>query len=232
MRCLIVEDDPTLAAQLACALRDAGFAPDCAGDGAEGEFMGATETYDVAVLDLGLPGLGGLEVLTRWRAQGVTMPVLILTARGDWADKVAGFRAGADDYAVKPFRLDEVVLRCQTLVRRAAGHASAMISAGPLRLDSQMGVISRDGMPLKLTAFETRILSYLMHHQGRVVSRSELSDHLYDSGQDRDFKSIEVVIGRLRRKIGDGLISTRRGEGYVLAAPVPTVAPAPAGPRG
>lgn len=218
MRCLIVEDDPILSAQLAGAMQDAGFAPDCAENGDNGEFMGATETYDVAVLDLGLPGLGGIEVLSRWRAQGVTMPVLILTARGDWGDKVAGFRAGADDYAVKPFRLDEVVLRCQTLVRRAAGHASAIITAGPLRLDSQIGVITRDGMPLKLTTFETRILSYLMLHQGRIVSRTELSEHLYDSGQDRDFKSIEVIIGRLRRKIGDGQIQTRRGEGYILTA--------------
>jgi len=146
------------------------------------------------------------------------MPVLILTARGDWTDKVAGFRAGADDYAVKPFRLDEVVLRARTLIRRAAGHARSVIAAGPLRLDSQLGVITRDGVALKLTAFEARILSYLIHHQNRVVSRTELSDHLYEADTDRDFKSIEVVIGRLRRKIGDGLIQTRRGEGYVLRA--------------
>jgi len=168
------------------------------------------------VLDLGLPGMSGIEVLTRWRAQGVTMPVLILTARGDWSDKVAGFRAGADDYAVKPFRLDEVVLRAQTLVRRAAGHARVVLSAGPLNYDTQLGVITRDGVALRLTPFETRILGYLMHHPDRVVSRTELSEHLYDADSDRDFKSIEVVIGRLRRKIGDGLIETRRGEGYVL----------------
>ena len=219
MRALIVEDDPHLAGQLAGAMRDAGFVTDQTGDGAEGEFLGATESYDVAILDLGLPGMPGIEVLTRWRDQGVAMPVLILTARGDWTDKVAGFRAGADDYAVKPFRLDEVVLRCQTLIRRAAGHARAVIGAGPLRLDSQLGVITREGVALKLTAFETRILSYLMHHQNRVVSRTELSEHLYEAETDRDFKSIEVVIGRLRRKIGDGLIETRRGEGYVLRAP-------------
>lgn len=216
MKALIVEDDPTLRAQLEQALRDSGFVTDCAADGDTGEFLGATESYDVAVLDLGLPGLPGIEVLTRWRAAGVTMPVLILTARGDWTDKVAGFRAGADDYAVKPFRLDEVVIRAQTLVRRAAGHASAVITAGPLALDSQLGVITRDGLALKLTAFESRILSYLMHHQNRVITRTELSDHLYDAGSDRDFKSIEVVIGRLRRKVGDGMIETRRGEGYVL----------------
>lgn len=216
MKCLIVEDDPALAGQLAGAMRDGGFACDIARDGIEGEFLGATESYDLAVLDLGLPGLPGIEVLTRWRAGGITMPVLILTARGDWTDKVAGFRAGADDYAVKPFRLEEVVIRAQTLVRRAAGHAQAVIKAGPLQLDSQLGVITRNGLALKLTSFETRILSYLIHHQNRIVSRTELSEHLYDAAADRDFKSIEVVIGRLRKKIGEGLIETRRGEGYVL----------------
>lgn len=216
MRCLIAEDDPTLSAQLARAMAEGGFVADIFRDGEAAEFAGATETYDVAILDLGLPGLPGLEVLSRWRAQGVAMPVLILTARGDWTDKVAGFRAGADDYAVKPFRLDEVVLRAQTLVRRAAGHAQAVLTAGPLSYDTQLGVITRDGVALKLTPFETRILGYLMHHPDRVVSRSELSEHLYDAGSDRDHKSLEVVIGRLRRKIGEGLIETRRGEGYVL----------------
>ncbi|MDO5706777.1 MAG: response regulator transcription factor [Paracoccus sp. (in: a-proteobacteria)] len=216
MKALIVEDDRTLAAQVATAMQDAGFITDVAHDGDNGEYLGSTETYDVAVLDLGLPGLPGIEVLTRWRDGGVTMPVLILTARGDWTDKVAGFRAGADDYAVKPFRLDEIVLRAQTLIRRAAGHTRTVIKAGALSLDSQLGVITRDGVPLKLTAFETRILSYMIHHQGRIVTRTELSEHLYDTDTDRDFKSIEVVIGRLRKKIGEGLIETRRGEGYIL----------------
>lgn len=216
MRALIVEDDPMLADQLAQAMAQAGFVTDRAADGTQGEFLGATERYDVAILDLGLPGLSGIEVLTRWRDQGIVMPVLILTARGDWTDKVAGFRAGADDYAVKPFRLDEVVLRAQTLIRRAAGHARPQIVAGRLQLDGQLGVITRDGVTLKLTGFESRILTYLIHHQDRVVSRTELSDHLYEAETDRDFKSIEVVIGRLRRKVGDGVIETRRGEGYVL----------------
>ncbi|MGZ3216994.1 response regulator transcription factor [Paracoccus sp. T5] len=216
MRALIVEDDPLLADQLARAMASAGFVTDRAADGIQGEFLGATESYDVAILDLGLPGLPGVEVLTRWRDGGITMPVLILTARGDWTDKVAGFRAGADDYAVKPFRLDEVVLRAQTLIRRAAGHARSVIPAGRLRLDSQLGVITLDGVALKLTAFEARILTYLIHHQNRIVSRTELSEHLYQAETDRDFKSIEVVIGRLRRKIGGGMIETRRGEGYVL----------------
>ena len=216
MRALIVEDDPQLASQLVDAMRQAGFATDTASDGDDGEYLGSTETYDVAILDLGLPSMSGIEVLTRWRDQGNAMPVLILTARGDWTDKVAGFRAGADDYAVKPFRLDEVVLRAQTLIRRAAGHARAVITAGSLRLDAQLGVITRDDVALKLTAFETRILTYLLHHHDRVVTRTELSEHLYEADTDRDFKSIEVVIGRLRKKVGDGVIETRRGEGYVL----------------
>jgi len=216
MRALIVEDDPVLAGQLVTAMEQAGFVTDRAGDGREGEFMGATESYDVAILDLGLPGMPGIEVLSRWRDQGIGVPVLILTARGDWTDKVTGFGAGADEYAVKPFRLDEVVLRCQTLIRRAAGHTRPVISAGALQLDRQLGVITRDGVALKLTPFELRIISYLIHHQNRIVSRTELSEHLYDADADRDFKSIEVVIGRLRRKIGDGMIETRRGEGYVL----------------
>ncbi|MFD1882758.1 response regulator transcription factor [Paracoccus pacificus] len=220
MRCLVIEDDPTLSDQLAQALGNAGFVVDRATDGEQGEYLGATETYDVAVLDLGLPVMPGIDVLTHWREAGITMPVLILTARGDWSDKVAGFRAGADDYAVKPFRLEEVVIRAQTLVRRAAGHAQVVIREGALALDSQLGVITRDGAPLKLTAFESRILTYLMHHRGRTVSRTELSDHLYDAASDRDFRSIEVVIGRLRRKVGEGLISTIRGEGYRLGQPV------------
>ncbi|SNR45662.1 response regulator transcription factor [Paracoccus sediminis] len=219
MRALIVEDDPALSAQLAGAMQDAGFVTDCAADGVRGEYLGATESYDVAILDLGLPGLAGIEVLTRWRDGGLTLPVLILTARGDWTDKVAGFRAGADDYAVKPFRLEEVVLRCQTLIRRAAGHARSVIQAGSLTLDSQLGVITRDGVALKLTGFEQRILAYLILHQNRIVGRIELSEHLYEAETDRDFKSIEVVIGRLRRKVGDGVIETRRGEGYLLRTP-------------
>lgn len=216
MRCLIVEDDPMLSAQLVGAMQDAGFVTDCIDDGEKGEFLGATETYDIIVLDIGLPNMSGIEILESWRSGGMITPVLILTARGEWADKVAGFRAGADDYAVKPFRLDEVVIRAQTLVRRAAGHARPVITSGALRLDAQLGVITRDERPLKLTAFETRILSYLMHHKRRIISRTELAEHLYDLNADRDFKSIEVVIGRLRKKVGEGVIETRRGEGYIL----------------
>ncbi|WP_322894157.1 MULTISPECIES: response regulator transcription factor [unclassified Yoonia] len=218
MKILVTEDDPTLCAQIAEALRAAGMIVDTAHDGEDGEFLGSTETYDAAVLDLGLPGLDGVEVLTRWRASGVTIPVLILTARDEWADKVRGFRAGADDYVVKPFRMDEVVLRLQTLIRRAAGHASAIVTAGDLDLDTSSGQITQAGMPVRLTAFENRLLAYLILHKGRIVSRTELSDHMYDHAADRDFRSLEVVIGRIRRKIGMDRIETRRGEGYLLPA--------------
>lgn len=216
MRCLVIEDDRALSAQLSEALSEAGFVIDRAHDGEQGEFLGTTESYDLCILDLGLPKLSGLDALRRWRAQGSTMPVLILTARGDWTDKVQGFRGGADDYVVKPFVMDEVVVRAQALVRRAAGHAHPVIRAGALTLDTQLGLVTRDGMRLKLTDFEHRILSYLIHHKGRVVSRTELSDHLYDAETDRDFKSLEVVIGRLRRKIGAAAIETVRGAGYRL----------------
>ncbi|WP_435169811.1 response regulator [Falsirhodobacter sp. 1013] len=221
MKCLIVEDDATLRGQIVQAFTDAGFVADSAADGREGEYLGATETYDVAILDLGLPRMDGIEVLTRWRAQGLTLPVLILTARGEWADKVRGFRAGADDYVLKPFRMEEVVMRAQTLLRRAAGHASNIVAAGALKLDNHTGLITLEEMPLRLTPFETRLLRYLILHGGRVVSRTELSEHMYDAAADRDFKSLEVVIGRLRRKIGAGRLETLRGEGYRLLSTEP-----------
>ena len=160
--------------------------------------------------------MDGIAVLRRWRAADVAFPVLILTARDAWVDKVAGFRAGADDYVLKPFRMEEVVLRLSTLVRRAAGHASPELAAGGLMLDMTTGLVTLDGMPLKLTAFEGKLLRYLMLHMGRVVSRTELSEQMYDRDSDRDFRSMEVVIGRLRKKIGESRIETRRGEGYRL----------------
>ena len=216
MRLLCVEDDPLLADQIRAALSDAGFSVDISRDGREGEFLGATESYAAAILDLGLPQMDGLEVLKRRRASGVTMPVLILTARDTWADKVAGFRAGADDYVLKPFRMDEIVLRLQTLIRRAAGHAMAEICTGSLCVDLSTGLATVDGMPLKLTAFEAKLLRYFMLHKGRIVTRTELSEQMYDRDADRDFRSLEVMIGRLRRKIGESRIETRRGEGYRL----------------
>ena len=212
----MVEDDRDLAAQIATDLAQAGYTVELAHDGEAGEFLGATETVGAAVLDLGLPGIDGIEVLKRWRSAGLGFPVLILTARDAWSDKVAGFRAGADDYVLKPFRMEEVTLRLSTLIRRAAGHATAELAAGALVLDTATGLATMDGMPLRLTAFEGKLLRYLMLHKGRVVSRTELSEHMYDRDADRDFRSMEVVIGRLRKKIGEARVETRRGEGYRL----------------
>lgn len=216
MRALVVEDDAAIASLVTTALGAAGFVVDRAADGEEATHLGETEPYDVAVLDLGLPGADGLAVLRRWRAAGRRYPVLILTARETWSDKLAGFRAGADDYVTKPFRVEEVVVRVQALVRRAAGHADVRIVVGRLALDTQLGTVTLDGMPLRLTAMEQRILAYLMHRAGRIVSRTELSEHVYDGATDRDFNSIEVIIGRLRRKIGAEAIETLRGQGYRL----------------
>jgi two-component system OmpR family response regulator len=216
VKVLVVEDDRALAAQIAAALTLAGYTVETAHDGEAGEFLGATETIGAAVLDLGLPGIDGIEVLRRWRGAGLAFPVLILTARDAWSDKVAGFRAGADDYVLKPFRMEEVTLRLSTLIRRAAGHATAELAAGGLVLDTATGLATLDGMPLRLTAFEGKLLRYLMLHKGRVVSRTELSEHMYDRDADRDFRSMEVVIGRLRKKIGETRVETRRGEGYRL----------------
>lgn len=216
MKVLVVEDDHALANQIVAALVEGGYAVEVAHDGNTGEYLGSTETVDAVVLDLGLPGIDGIEVLKRWRGAGLTFPVLILTARDAWSDKVAGFRAGADDYVLKPFRMEEVTLRLSTLIRRAAGHATAEVAAGQLVLDTATGLVTLDGLPLRLTAFEARLLRYLMLHKGRVVSRTELSEHMYDRDTDRDFRSMEVVIGRLRRKIGEARLETRRGEGYRL----------------
>lgn len=218
MRALIVEDDTRICKQLQNALTEAGFAVDTADNGETGEFLGSTETYDVVVLDIGLPKMDGIAVLQSWRRAGRAMPVLILTAREEWSEKVRGFRAGADDYVVKPFRMEEVVVRCRSLVRRAAGHATSELSCGPLTLDTQLGIITHNGLPLKLTAFESRMLAYLIHHAERPITRTELSEHLYERDTDRDFNSIEVIIGRLRRKIGKTMIETIRGQGYRLSA--------------
>ena len=201
MRILVVEDDPDLNRQLVAALAEAGYVTDTATDGEEGHFLGETEPYDAAVLDLGLPGMDGLSVLEAWRREGRTMPVLILTARDRWTDKVAGMDAGADDYVAKPFHMEEILARLRALIRRAAGHSSAEITVGPVTLDTRLSRASVGGVPLKLTGHEFRLLSYLMHHRGEVVSRTELTEHLYDQDFDRDSNTIEVFVGRLRRKI-------------------------------
>lgn len=216
MRVLVAEDDEALASRICAALREAGLSAEACSDGAEAEFRGATEAFDAAVLDLGLPTLDGLSVLYRWREQGIALPVLILTARGRWHDKLAAFNAGADDYLTKPFLLDEVVLRVRALIRRAHGHASPLIVCGPLSLDVHAGRFTLDGASLSLTAQESRILGYLMHHIGRIVSRSELGEHVYEGGQDPDSNVIDVLIGRIRRKIGPGLLHTHRGQGFRL----------------
>lgn len=216
MKVLVVEDDRDLASQIATALAEDGYTVEVAHDGASGEFLGATETIGAAVLDLGLPEIDGIEVLRRWRGAGLGFPVLILTARDAWSDKVAGFRAGADDFVLKPFRMEEVLLRLSTLIRRSAGHATAELTAGGLVLDTATGLATLEGLPLRLTAFESKLLRYLMLHMGRVVSRTELSEHMYDRDADRDFRSMEVVIGRLRKKIGEARVETHRGEGYRL----------------
>src|SRR5476651_2862777 len=216
MRLLVVEDDPDLNRQLCAALTDAGYAVDRAFDGEEGHFLGDTEPYDAVILDLGLPKLDGVQVLEKWRKAGKTMPVLILTARDRWSDKVAGFDAGADDYLAKPFYTEELLARLRALMRRAAGLANAEIEIGPLRIDTRASRVTFAGNPVKLTSQEYRLLAYLAHHRGKVVSRTELVEHLYDQDFDRDSNTIEVFVGRLRKKLNAGLIQTVRGLGYRL----------------
>ncbi|HSC17518.1 MAG TPA: response regulator transcription factor [Rhizomicrobium sp.] len=219
MRILLVEDDNDLQRLLKTALSDAGYVVDTASDGEEGHFLGDTEPYDVVILDLGLPKMDGVRVLEQWRKAGRKMPVLILTARDRWSDKVAGFDAGADDYLAKPFYTEELLARVRALVRRAAGLASSEIEVGPLRIDTRSSRVTLDGNPVKLTSLEYRLLAYLAHHRGRVVSRSELVEHLYDQDFDRDSNTIEVFVGRLRKKLDPHLIQTVRGLGYCLEAP-------------
>ena len=219
MRLLVVEDDKDLNRQLVTALSDAGYVVDKALDGETGHFLGDTEPYDAVVLDIGLPKMDGITILEKWRADGRAMPVLILTARDRWSDKVQGFDAGADDYLAKPFHVEELLARLRALVRRSAGHATNDLVCGPVLLDTRASKVVVDGNPVKLTSHEYRLLAYLMHHKGRVVSRSELVEHMYDQDFDRDSNTIEVFVGRLRRKLGVDIIQTVRGLGYLLAAP-------------
>jgi two-component system OmpR family response regulator len=216
MRILIVEDEPSLARQLRQTLESAGYAVDSAEDGEEGQFLGETESYDAVILDLGLPEVDGLTVLDRWRKAGHKMPVLVLTARDSWSDKVAGLDAGADDYLAKPFQSEELIARLRALIRRASGNASSELVAGDVRLDARSGRVTLAGEPVKLTAQEYKLLSYLMHHKGKVVSRTELIEHIYDQDFDRDSNTIEVFITRIRKKLGADLITTIRGLGYSL----------------
>ncbi len=217
MRILLVEDDPDLSRQLKQALSDADYVVDHAPDGEEAQFLGETEPYDAVILDLGLPKVDGVSVLERWRREGMTSPVLILTARAAWSDKVAGFDAGADDYLAKPFHTEELLARLRALLRRAAGHAQPALACGGLRLDPRAARASVNGEPVRLTSLEYRLLHYVMMHQGRVISRTELVEHLYDQDFDRDSNTIEVFVGRLRKKIGPDRIETVRGLGYRLS---------------
>ena len=218
MRILVVEDDETLNSQIADALRESGYVVDTALDGEEGHFLGDTEPYDAVVLDIGLPQMDGISVLESWRREGRTMPVLILTARDRWSDKVQGIDAGADDYVAKPFHIEEVLARIRALVRRAAGHASNELNCGPVRIDVKASRVSVEGNPIKLTSHEYKVLEYLMHHRGKVISRTELTEHLYDQDFDRDSNTIEVFVGRLRKKLGVDVIETVRGLGYRIDA--------------
>ena len=219
MRILVVEDDRDLNNQLAQALKESGYVVDTAFDGEEAHFLGDTEPYDAVILDIGLPQKDGLSVLEQWRRDGRSMPVLLLTARDRWSDKVQGIDAGADDYVAKPFHVEEVLARIRALVRRAAGHASNDLVMGPLRLDLRTSRVTIDGTPIKLTSHEYKVLEYLMHHPSKVISRSELTEHLYDQDFDRDSNTIEVFVGRLRRKLGVDMIETVRGMGYRISAP-------------
>jgi two-component system OmpR family response regulator len=216
MRLLLVEDEPALQRQLKTALEGVGYAVDAAGDGEDGHFLGATETYDAVILDLGLPKIDGITVLERWRRDGRSMPVLVLTARDSWSDKVAGLDAGADDYLAKPFQMEELLARVRALIRRTSGIASSEIEAGPVVLDTRSSRVTVNGEAVRLTAQEYKLLAYLMHHKGKVISRTELTEHIYDQDFDRDSNTIEVFVTRIRKKLGVDLIRTVRGLGYCL----------------
>ncbi len=217
MRALVVEDEKDLNRQLVSALTSAGFAVDTAFDGEEGYFLGDTEPYDIVVLDIGLPKMDGISVLEQWRRSDKKMPVILLTARDRWSDKVQGMDAGADDYLAKPFHMEELLARIRAQVRRASGHAKSEIECGILRLDTKTARVTVSGEQIKLTSHEYRLLVYLLHHGDRVVSRTELVEHLYEQDFDRDSNTIEVFIGRLRKKIPSYMIKTIRGLGYRLS---------------
>ena len=216
MRLLLIEDDRALSDQLAKALRKENFAVDCAYDGEEGQYLGEVEAFDCIILDLGLPKVSGVEALKFWRKIGKSVPVLILTARDDWQQKVQGFEAGADDYVTKPFQFEEIIARIRALIRRASGHSHAVLSCGAISLDTHSGLVSVEGQSIALTAYEHKLLSYLMHHKGKVISRTVLSEHIYEQDFDPDSNTLEVFVGRLRKKLNTTALKTVRGRGYQL----------------
>jgi two-component system OmpR family response regulator len=217
MRILIAEDNPRLAQSLSAALVAAGFLPEVEGDGENAWHRGDTEDFDAIILDLGLPSLDGLTILKRWRKANRQAPVLILTARGNWDERVEGIEAGADDYVAKPFRTEEVIARIRAIIRRTAGLASSRVEIDGLVVDMRSMQVARNGVPISLTPLEYRLVAYLVHQQGRVVSQNDISEHLHFQHFERDSNSIEVLVGRVRRKLGAGLIKTRRGFGYTLS---------------
>jgi two-component system OmpR family response regulator len=218
LRILVVEDEATLAKRLATALGHAGYAVDCAADGERAHILGHDEEYDAVVLDLGIPRMDGLTVLRQWREAGLAMPVLVLTARGSWHEKVTGIDGGADDYMAKPFRMEELLARLRALIRRASGQVNPELRCGTLVLDPRSGKVTLNDDIVRLTSHEFRVLSYLMHHPDRVVSQGELTEHIYAQSFDRDSNTVEVFIARLRRKLGPSSIETVRGLGYRIKA--------------
>jgi two-component system OmpR family response regulator len=214
MRVLIVEDESLLADRLAATFDEHGYAVDVASDGEQADFLVTTEQYDAVILDLGLPRIDGLTLLERWRAADIAVPVLVLTARGSWSEKVRGIDGGADDYLTKPFQMAELLARVRALIRRSSGQFTPELRCGAIVLDPRTSSVTLDGQPVKLTSHELRVLSYLMHHRGRVVSQSELTEHIYAQTFDRDSNTVEVFIARLRRKLGAAAIETVRGLGY------------------
>ena len=216
MRILVAEDDDRIAETLVSALSKAGFAVDRERDGESAWYRGDSENFDAVVLDLGLPQMDGLTILKRWRSAGRTVPVLILTARGQWEERVDGIEAGADDYVVKPFHVLEIIARLRALVRRASGHASSRIMFGPYQLDMRTMQVSADGLPIELTPQEFKLIAYMVHHRGRVVSQLEITEHIYRQDYERDSYAVEVLVGRVRKRLGKDVIKTRRGFGYTL----------------
>lgn len=221
MRLLLVEDDRRIAADVKAALEAAGYVVEVARDGDDAWFKGDTEDYGAIVLDLGLPGMDGLSVLKRWRANGRQTPVLVLTARGTWAERVDGIDAGADDYLPKPFQMAELLARLRSIVRRSAGHATSVVNVGDISLDERQMKISMRGVPVTLSPLEYRLAAYLLLHRGRVVSQQELSENIYGQDDAHDSNAIEVLIGRVRKKLGADVIETRRGFGYLVPAAAP-----------